>query len=125
MSRGAIPGLCLSCHLHVPPPQIQTGAGPLDFPGFLEDLARWDPNREPAEARAEPMRTLMRSCRRPPVRNEIAAGSRVDQAVNAVWAAMVYHTPALHQALKTHGKHSDDKRRPVIVMVTPPTPSQF
>uniref|UniRef100_A0A8C5D009 Zinc finger ZZ-type and EF-hand domain containing 1 n=1 Tax=Gadus morhua TaxID=8049 RepID=A0A8C5D009_GADMO len=72
------------------------------FPRFLEDLARWNPNLEPNEGPAEPMRTLMLSCRRPPIRNEIAAGSTVDQAVNAIWAAMVYHTPALHQALKAH-----------------------
>ncbi|CAL8364108.1 unnamed protein product [Lota lota] len=80
-----------------------TSTSPVDeFPRFLEDLARWNPNLEPSEGRAEPMRTLMLSCRRPPVRNEIAAGSKVDQAVNAIWAAMVYHTPALHQALKIH-----------------------
>ncbi|CAL8266701.1 unnamed protein product [Merluccius merluccius] len=82
----------------------QTNSSPVDeFPSFLEDLARWDPNKEPSDGRLEgPMRTLMLSCRRPPVRNEIAAGSKVDQAVNAIWAAMVYHTPALHQALKSH-----------------------
>lgn len=37
------------------------------------------------------------------MRNEIAAGSKTDQAVNAIWAAMVYHTPALNHALKTYG----------------------
>uniref|UniRef100_A0A8C5C4J4 Zinc finger ZZ-type and EF-hand domain containing 1 n=1 Tax=Gadus morhua TaxID=8049 RepID=A0A8C5C4J4_GADMO len=80
-----------------------TITSPVDeFPRFLEDLARWNPNLEPNEGPAEPMRTLMLSCRRPPIRNEIAAGSTVDQAVNAIWAAMVYHTPALHQALKAH-----------------------
>uniref|UniRef100_A0A8C5F7L2 Zinc finger ZZ-type and EF-hand domain containing 1 n=1 Tax=Gadus morhua TaxID=8049 RepID=A0A8C5F7L2_GADMO len=86
-----------------PPPQSPTITSPVDeFPRFLEDLARWNPNLEPNEGPAEPMRTLMLSCRRPPIRNEIAAGSTVDQAVNAIWAAMVYHTPALHQALKAH-----------------------
>ncbi|KAJ3588924.1 hypothetical protein NHX12_009777 [Muraenolepis orangiensis] len=73
-----------------------------DFHSFLEDLARWNPNQEPSEGQVEPMRALMLFCKRPPVRNEIAAGSKVDQAVNAIWAAMVYHTPALHQALKLH-----------------------
>lgn len=37
------------------------------------------------------------------MRNEIAAGSKTDQAVNAIWAVMVYHTPALNHALKTYG----------------------
>lgn len=46
----------------------------------------------------------MQSCRKQPMRNEIAAGPKTDQAVNAIWAAMVHHTPALNHALKTYGK---------------------
>lgn len=70
---------------------------------FLEDFARWNPSQEPADNRTELMKTLMQSCRKQPMRNEIAAGSKTDQAVNAIWAAMVYHTPALNHALKTYG----------------------
>lgn len=70
---------------------------------FLEDFARWNPSQEPTDSATELMRTLMQSCRKQPMRNEIAAGSKTDQAVNAIWAAMVYHTPALNHALKTYG----------------------
>ncbi|XP_056141323.1 zinc finger ZZ-type and EF-hand domain-containing protein 1 isoform X2 [Lampris incognitus] len=79
----------------------QTKAWTFDeFKSFLEDFARWNPNQEPANSRDELMRTLMQSCRKQSMRNEIAAGSKVDQAVNAIWAAMVYHTPALNHCLK-------------------------
>lgn len=72
--------------------------------GFLEDFARWNPSQELTDSRTELMRKLMQSCRKQTMRNEIAAGSKTDQAVNAIWAAMVYHTPALSHALKTYGK---------------------
>ncbi|XP_041864265.1 zinc finger ZZ-type and EF-hand domain-containing protein 1 [Melanotaenia boesemani] len=69
---------------------------------FLEDFARWNPSQDLTDSRTELMRTLMQSCRKQLMRNEIAAGSKTDQAVNAIWAAMVYHTPALSLALKTY-----------------------
>ncbi|XP_061596133.1 zinc finger ZZ-type and EF-hand domain-containing protein 1 isoform X1 [Cololabis saira] len=69
---------------------------------FLEDFARWNPAQEQTDSRTELMRTLMQSCRRQLLRNEIAVGAKTDQAVNAIWAAMVYHTPALNQALNSY-----------------------
>ncbi|XP_010745158.2 zinc finger ZZ-type and EF-hand domain-containing protein 1 isoform X1 [Larimichthys crocea] len=69
---------------------------------FLEDFARWNPSQDPTDSRTELMRTLMQTCKKQPMRNEIAAGSKTDQAVNAIWAAMVYHTPALSHALRTY-----------------------
>lgn len=69
---------------------------------FLEDYARWNPSQEPADSRTELMRTIMHSCRKHIVRHEITAGPKTDQAVNAIWAAMVYHTPALTHALMTY-----------------------
>ena len=74
-----------------------------ELTSFLEDFARWNPSLEPTDSRTKLMKTLMQSCRKQLVRNEIAAGSKTDQAVNALWAAMVYHTPALNHALKTYG----------------------
>lgn len=71
--------------------------------GFLEDFARWNPSQELTDARTELMRTLMQACRKQTMRNEITAGSKIDQAVNAIWAAMVYHTPALNLALLSYG----------------------
>ncbi|KAF7655072.1 hypothetical protein LDENG_00061510 [Lucifuga dentata] len=72
------------------------------FMSFLEDFARWNPSQEPADSRTELMRNLMQACRKQTLRNEIAVGSKVDQAVNAIWAAMIYHTPALNHALMTY-----------------------
>uniref|UniRef100_A0A3Q3B408 Zinc finger, ZZ-type with EF hand domain 1 n=1 Tax=Kryptolebias marmoratus TaxID=37003 RepID=A0A3Q3B408_KRYMA len=69
---------------------------------FLEDFARWNPSQELTDSRTELMRTLMQSCRKQPMRNELASGPKTDQAVNAIWAVMVYHTPSLNQALKTY-----------------------
>ncbi|XP_008426375.1 zinc finger ZZ-type and EF-hand domain-containing protein 1 isoform X2 [Poecilia reticulata] len=69
---------------------------------FLEDFARWNPSQEPSEHKAELMRTLVQACRKHSMSNEIVAGAKTDQAVNAIWAAMVYHTPALNQALKAY-----------------------
>ncbi|KAM9846213.1 zinc finger ZZ-type and EF-hand domain-containing protein 1 [Aulostomus maculatus] len=69
---------------------------------LLEDFARWNPSQEPTDSRTELMVSLMQSCRKQAVRNEIAAGPKTDHAVNAIWAAMVYHTPALNHALKTY-----------------------
>ncbi|KAM9348292.1 zinc finger ZZ-type and EF-hand domain-containing protein 1 [Symphorus nematophorus] len=84
-------------------PSEQTNTWTLDeLMSFLEEFARWNPSQEPTDSRTELMKTIMQSCRKQPMRNEIAAGSKTDQAVNAIWAAMVYHTPALNHALKTY-----------------------
>uniref|UniRef100_A0A8D2ZEM8 Zinc finger ZZ-type and EF-hand domain containing 1 n=1 Tax=Scophthalmus maximus TaxID=52904 RepID=A0A8D2ZEM8_SCOMX len=74
----------------------------LRHPSFLEDFARWNPSQELTDSRTELMRKLMHSCKKQTLRNEIAAGSKTDQAVNSIWAAMVYHTPTLNHALKTY-----------------------
>uniref|UniRef100_A0A8C2ZSW0 Zinc finger ZZ-type and EF-hand domain containing 1 n=1 Tax=Cyclopterus lumpus TaxID=8103 RepID=A0A8C2ZSW0_CYCLU len=74
---------------------------------FLEDFARWNPSLEPTDSRTKLMKTLMQSCRKQPMRNEIAAGPKSDQAVNAIWAAMVYHTAALNNALKNCGNEQN------------------
>uniref|UniRef100_A0A672LP28 Zinc finger ZZ-type and EF-hand domain containing 1 n=1 Tax=Sinocyclocheilus grahami TaxID=75366 RepID=A0A672LP28_SINGR len=68
---------------------------------FLKDFACWDPSQDASDDRTELMRALLMTCKKQPIRNEIAAGSKVDQAVNAAWAAMVYHTPALHHSLRS------------------------
>lgn len=69
----------------------------------MEDFARWNPSQEASDNRTEMMRTIMHCCKKQPSRHEIATGSKTDQAVNAIWAAMVYHTPALSSALRTYG----------------------
>uniref|UniRef100_A0A3P9L8A9 Zinc finger, ZZ-type with EF hand domain 1 n=1 Tax=Oryzias latipes TaxID=8090 RepID=A0A3P9L8A9_ORYLA len=72
---------------------------PYELVVFLEDFARWNPSQQMADSRTELMKLLMLSCKKQHIRNEFAAGSKADQAVNAIWAAMVYHTPALSLAL--------------------------
>lgn len=69
---------------------------------FLEDFARWNPSQEASGGRTELMKTLMHCCRKQLMRNEVASGPKADQAVNAIWAAMVYHTPALNHALRAY-----------------------
>nr|XP_019941221.1 PREDICTED: zinc finger ZZ-type and EF-hand domain-containing protein 1 isoform X3 [Paralichthys olivaceus] len=88
-------------HTNTPTDQTNTWSSD-DLISFLEDFARWNPSQELTDNRKELMRKLMHSCRKQTIRNEIAAGSKTDQAVNAIWAAMVYHTPALNCALKTY-----------------------
>uniref|UniRef100_A0A8C1FJB6 Zinc finger ZZ-type and EF-hand domain containing 1 n=1 Tax=Cyprinus carpio carpio TaxID=630221 RepID=A0A8C1FJB6_CYPCA len=68
---------------------------------FLKDFACWDPLQDSSDGRTELLRALLLTCKKQPIRNEIAASSKVDQAVNATWAAMVYHTPALHHSLRS------------------------
>uniref|UniRef100_A0A665UYM5 Zinc finger, ZZ-type with EF hand domain 1 n=1 Tax=Echeneis naucrates TaxID=173247 RepID=A0A665UYM5_ECHNA len=81
----------------------QTNTWSLDeLMSFLEDFARWNPSQELTDSTTELMRKLMQSCRKQTVRNDIAAGPKTDQAVNAIWATMVYHTPPLSHALKTY-----------------------
>ncbi|XP_060768529.1 zinc finger ZZ-type and EF-hand domain-containing protein 1 isoform X2 [Neoarius graeffei] len=80
--------------------QTKSVASGDDLVEFLLDFVRWDPSCESRAERVELMRVLMLSCKKQLVRNEIATGSKVDQAVNAIWAAMVYHTPALHTSLR-------------------------
>uniref|UniRef100_A0A8C5GIX1 Zinc finger, ZZ-type with EF hand domain 1 n=1 Tax=Gouania willdenowi TaxID=441366 RepID=A0A8C5GIX1_GOUWI len=75
---------------------------------FLEDFARWNPSQESTNNRTELMKTIMHSCRQQPTRNEIAVGSKTDQAVNAIWAAMVHHTPSLNSALKCKSCMSEE-----------------
>ena len=71
---------------------------------FLAAFAKWEPTPECPDARVELMRSLMLMCKKQAVRNEIAGSAKVDQAVNALWAAMVYHTPALHHSLRLYGR---------------------
>ncbi|XP_072302754.1 zinc finger ZZ-type and EF-hand domain-containing protein 1 isoform X2 [Eucyclogobius newberryi] len=84
-----------------PPEQISTWTHE-ELLNFLEDFARWNPSQEVSDGRTELMKTLMQCCRKQLIRNEVASGPKADQAVNAIWAAMVYHTPALNHALTAY-----------------------
>ncbi|XP_066551309.1 zinc finger ZZ-type and EF-hand domain-containing protein 1 isoform X2 [Amia ocellicauda] len=73
-----------------------------DFISVLVEYANWDPSQESSNSRTGLLRALMLACKRQSSRNEIAGGSKVDQAVNAIWAAMVYHTPLLHNTMRSY-----------------------
>ncbi|XP_056603284.1 zinc finger ZZ-type and EF-hand domain-containing protein 1 isoform X1 [Triplophysa dalaica] len=81
--------------------QEASSPSPDELVEFLREFARWDPSQDASDGRTELMRALMLTCKKQPIRNEINAGSKVDQAVNATWGAMVYHTPALHHCLRS------------------------
>ncbi|KAM8835522.1 zinc finger ZZ-type and EF-hand domain-containing protein 1 isoform 1-T1 [Synchiropus picturatus] len=68
---------------------------------LLLNFAQWNPDKEP-DSGTEQLKVLIQYCQKQAIRNEIATGSVVDHAVNAIWSAMVYHTPSLVQALKTY-----------------------
>uniref|UniRef100_A0A3P8VT83 Zinc finger ZZ-type and EF-hand domain containing 1 n=1 Tax=Cynoglossus semilaevis TaxID=244447 RepID=A0A3P8VT83_CYNSE len=74
-----------------------------DQVGFLESFARWNPSQDLKDSRTDLMKRLMHCFRQQIMKTEIAVGSKTDQAVNAIWAAMVYHTPALNSALQAYG----------------------
>lgn len=82
--------------------KMETEDGLVDF---LMAFAKWEPLfQDSADARVELMRSLMLTCKKQGIRNEIGGGAKVDQAVNAVWAAMIYHTPTLHHSLRLYGR---------------------
>lgn len=88
----------LFCFVH------QTNTWTLDdVMSFLESFARWNPSQDLKDNRTDLMKRLMHCFRQQIMKTEIAVGSKTDQAVNAIWAAMVYHTPALNSALQAYG----------------------
>ncbi|XP_034149248.1 LOW QUALITY PROTEIN: zinc finger ZZ-type and EF-hand domain-containing protein 1 [Esox lucius] len=94
-------------HGLVESPHIPTGEpdGTDWFVKFCEDFGHWNPTEEPLDGRTELMRNLMLACKKQTIRNEIIAGSKGEMAVNAIFVAMVYHTPPLNQALRTYVSH--------------------
>lgn len=73
------------------------------FMRFCDDFGHWNPTEEPLDGRTQLMKSLMLACKKQPIRNEIVAGWKADMAVNAIFAAMIYHTPALNHALRIYG----------------------
>lgn len=72
------------------------------FMRFCDDFGHWNPTEEPLDGRTQLMKSLMLACKKQPIRNEIVAGWKADMAVNAIFAAMIYHTPALNHALRIY-----------------------
>uniref|UniRef100_A0AAZ3PWD1 Zinc finger ZZ-type and EF-hand domain containing 1 n=1 Tax=Oncorhynchus tshawytscha TaxID=74940 RepID=A0AAZ3PWD1_ONCTS len=102
-------GLIESPHVHTDEVWCTSTESVFIFPGcsdcfmrFCDDFGHWNPTEEPLDSRTQLMKSLMLACKKQPIRNEIVAGWKADMAVNAIFAAMIYHTPALNQALRIY-----------------------
>nr|XP_014350788.1 PREDICTED: zinc finger ZZ-type and EF-hand domain-containing protein 1 [Latimeria chalumnae] len=87
------------------PPQEtkQSQKPPVDeVHSFLVDFMNWDSSQDSSGPRSDLKKTLSNICKKQCLRTEIVKGSKVDQAVNAIFSAMVYHTPDLHKALRKY-----------------------
>ncbi|XP_039612710.1 zinc finger ZZ-type and EF-hand domain-containing protein 1 isoform X1 [Polypterus senegalus] len=73
-----------------------------EFMQFLVGFAKWDTFQVVVDSRTALMNSLMLACKKQPSRNETVTGSKVDQAVNAIFVSMVYHTPALYTSLRNY-----------------------
>ncbi|GCC35998.1 hypothetical protein chiPu_0014488 [Chiloscyllium punctatum] len=78
-----------------------------DVHKFLIQVALWDPSQEDSsDSQSDLIKRLISLCKKHSAKTEVVSGfdlgSKVDQAVNSVFAAMVYHSPDLHSALRTY-----------------------
>lgn len=70
---------------------------------FLLDFAQSDPAQNFCGPYSELVKGLIQACRKQAPKTDIVAGSTIDQAVNATFAALVYRTPDLYEKLQKYG----------------------
>uniref|UniRef100_UPI00398EF9C9 zinc finger ZZ-type and EF-hand domain-containing protein 1 isoform X2 n=1 Tax=Pristiophorus japonicus TaxID=55135 RepID=UPI00398EF9C9 len=78
-----------------------------DVRKFLVQVALWDPSQEDSsDSQSDLVKRLINICKKQSAKSEVVSGiglgSKVDQAVNSVFAAMMCHSPDLHSALGTY-----------------------
>uniref|UniRef100_A0A8C8RK97 Zinc finger ZZ-type and EF-hand domain containing 1 n=1 Tax=Pelusios castaneus TaxID=367368 RepID=A0A8C8RK97_9SAUR len=73
-----------------------------DCHNFLLDFAQSDPSQDFCGQNSELFKGLIQACKNQAPKTDIVAGSTVDQAVNATFAALVYLTPDLYGKLQTY-----------------------
>ncbi|KAM5180064.1 zinc finger ZZ-type and EF-hand domain-containing protein 1 [Mantella aurantiaca] len=73
-----------------------------DCRNFLLDFANSDPIQDYCGPNSELFKGLVQAIKKHPTKNDIVAGSAVDQAVNCTFAALVYHTPQLFGKLQKY-----------------------
>ncbi|XP_032901823.1 zinc finger ZZ-type and EF-hand domain-containing protein 1 isoform X3 [Amblyraja radiata] len=78
-----------------------------DVQKFLVQVALWDSLQDDVpDSQTDLIKKFLSLCKKHSARLEVLSGiglgSNVDQAVNAVFAAMIYHNPDLHSALRTY-----------------------
>lgn len=70
---------------------------------FLLDFAKSDPAQEFSEPNSELFKGLIQACKKQAPKSDIVAGSTVDRAVNATFAALVYLSSDLFGKLQRYG----------------------
>lgn len=70
---------------------------------FLLDFAQSDPAQNFCGPYSELFKGFIQACRKQAPKTDIVAGSTIDQAVNATFAALVYRTPDLYEKLQKYG----------------------
>ncbi|XP_048468365.1 zinc finger ZZ-type and EF-hand domain-containing protein 1 [Rhincodon typus] len=78
-----------------------------DVHKFLIQIATWDPSQEDfSDTQSDLIKRLISLCKKQLAKSDVVGGfglgSKVDQAVNSVFASMMYHCPDLHSALRTY-----------------------
>uniref|UniRef100_A0A8C3ST43 Zinc finger ZZ-type and EF-hand domain containing 1 n=1 Tax=Chelydra serpentina TaxID=8475 RepID=A0A8C3ST43_CHESE len=73
-----------------------------DCRNFLLDFAKSDPSQDLCGQNSELYKGLIQACKKQAPKTDIVAGSTVDQAVNATFAALVYLTPDLYGKLQKY-----------------------
>ncbi|XP_078081313.1 zinc finger ZZ-type and EF-hand domain-containing protein 1 isoform X5 [Mustelus asterias] len=78
-----------------------------DVRKFLVQVALWDPSQDDSsDSQSDLVKRLINLCKKQSAKSEVVGGfglgSKVDQAVNSVFAAMMYHSSDLHSALRTY-----------------------
>nr|KAF6417715.1 zinc finger ZZ-type and EF-hand domain containing 1 [Molossus molossus] len=69
---------------------------------FLLDFAQSDPAQNFCGPYSELFKGFIQACRKQAPKTDIVAGSTIDQAVNATFAALVYRTPDLYEKLQKY-----------------------
>lgn len=75
---------------------------------FLLDFAQSEPAQNFCGPYSELFKGFIQACRKQAPKTDIVAGSTIDQAVNATFAALVYRTPDLYEKLQKY-VHSGGK----------------
>uniref|UniRef100_A0A452QCF9 Zinc finger ZZ-type and EF-hand domain containing 1 n=1 Tax=Ursus americanus TaxID=9643 RepID=A0A452QCF9_URSAM len=71
---------------------------------FLLEFAQSDPAQTFCGPFSELFKGFIQACRKQAPKTDIVAGSTIDRAVNAAFAALVCRTPGLYEKLQTHVK---------------------
>ncbi|XP_067864037.1 zinc finger ZZ-type and EF-hand domain-containing protein 1 isoform X2 [Heptranchias perlo] len=88
-----------------PPPDTELDKN--DVHKFLIQVALWDASQEDSsDSQSELIKKFISLCKKQSPKSEAVSGfglgSKIDQAVNSVFAAMMCHSPDLHSALRTY-----------------------